>query len=259
VKEAPAIGDIGGQAENACLVALDPAASRAVQGDAIQYLRVLVVEDDPGDWERTRRLLLEIGVGESGLMREETLAAGVERLSHEEISLVLLDLDLPDRSEMEALRTMLDAAPSTPVIVLTGCDERQFGLKAVSMGAQDYLIKEMVNASAMRRCLRYSLERFRLLEEREELVEELRKALQNVKTLRGILPICSKCKKIRDDDGYWQRVERYVSAHTEADFSHGLCPDCLGDYTREIREILPGFGNGEHLESSGMSRPSSAS
>ncbi len=72
----------------------------------------------------------------------------------------------------------------------------------------------------------------KLLEElNEELLEsnqKLHEALAQVRTLRGLLPICSSCKKIRDDDGYWTQIENYVSAHSEAQFSHGLCPNCSG-------------------------------
>lgn len=62
--------------------------------------------------------------------------------------------------------------------------------------------------------------------EREKLIEELQEALGSVKTLRGLLPICSSCKKVRDDRGYWNQIETYVRAHTEAAFSHSLCPEC---------------------------------
>ncbi len=70
-------------------------------------------------------------------------------------------------------------------------------------------------------------ERTRAEEEREKLVAELRGSLARIKTLSGLLPICSSCKKIRDDKGYWSQVEHYISEHTTAQFSHGLCPDCL--------------------------------
>jgi PAS domain S-box-containing protein len=63
--------------------------------------------------------------------------------------------------------------------------------------------------------------------EREKLLKELQKALENVKALSGLLPICASCKKIRDDKGYWNQIEHYIHTHSEAEFSHGLCPDCL--------------------------------
>jgi CHASE3 domain sensor protein len=62
--------------------------------------------------------------------------------------------------------------------------------------------------------------------QRETLINQLEAAVANIKTLSGLLPICSSCKKIRDDRGYWEEVEVYVRQHTEAEFSHGICPDC---------------------------------
>ena len=71
-------------------------------------------------------------------------------------------------------------------------------------------------------------------QERDEVINELQKALSEVKTLRGLLPICCNCKKIRDDNGYWNRIESYIQSHSEAEFSHGICPDCL-------KELYPGL------------------
>lgn len=71
------------------------------------------------------------------------------------------------------------------------------------------------------------LERKKAEEEKEHLIDELQNALDEIKTLRGILPICSECKNIRDDKGYWTRIETYIEQHSEADFSHSICPDCM--------------------------------
>ncbi len=74
--------------------------------------------------------------------------------------------------------------------------------------------------------------------ERLKLIHELTGALGNIKTLKGLLPICSSCKKIRDDKGYWQKVESYISEHTEAEFTHGICPDC-------VRRVYPEYTVGQ--------------
>lgn len=74
--------------------------------------------------------------------------------------------------------------------------------------------------------LRDVTERTRLEDERARLIAELRNALAEVKQLSGLLPICANCKRIRDDQGYWATVEQYISQHTEAEFSHGICPEC---------------------------------
>lgn len=76
-------------------------------------------------------------------------------------------------------------------------------------------------------------ERKRAEAEREKLILQLQQAMANIKTLRGLLPICSHCKKIRDDTGYWHTVETYVRQHSDADFSHGICPQCLDKLYRE--------------------------
>ncbi|MDO9209343.1 MAG: GAF domain-containing protein [Deltaproteobacteria bacterium] len=70
-------------------------------------------------------------------------------------------------------------------------------------------------------------EKKRAEEEREKLVRDLQKALSEVKKLKGIFPICASCKKIRDDKGYWRQIEAYIRDHSEAEFSHGICPDCM--------------------------------
>jgi len=73
-------------------------------------------------------------------------------------------------------------------------------------------------------------ERKRVEEERNRVVSDLKKTLSEVKTLRGFLPICSHCKKIRDDKGYWNQIESYIHKHSDAEFSHGICPECAEKY-----------------------------
>jgi PAS domain S-box-containing protein len=73
-------------------------------------------------------------------------------------------------------------------------------------------------------------ERKTLERDRERLIAELKEALARVKELRGLLPICSGCKMVRDDQGYWTQIESYIRAHTNAEFTHGLCPNCLAHY-----------------------------
>jgi hypothetical protein len=70
--------------------------------------------------------------------------------------------------------------------------------------------------------------------ERERLIGELQEALAKVKTLRGLIPICSSCKKVRDDQGYWTQLETYLKQHSEAEFSHGLCLDCMRKLFPEV-------------------------
>ena len=78
-------------------------------------------------------------------------------------------------------------------------------------------------------------------EEREKLIQELQSALENVKTLQGLIPICANCKKIRDDDGFWQQVEGYIQKHSDIKFTHGICPDCMA-------KLYPNFVNSQSNE-----------
>ena len=78
-------------------------------------------------------------------------------------------------------------------------------------------------------------------EERERLIAELKKALSDVKALSGLLPICASCKRIRDDKGYWNQIESYIKDHSEAEFSHGICPDC-------VEKLYPEFHKKKHEE-----------
>jgi PAS domain S-box-containing protein len=81
-------------------------------------------------------------------------------------------------------------------------------------------------------------ERERVRKEREKLIIELQEALAKVKTLTGMLPICAWCKKIRDDQGYWQQIEAYIRDHSEADFSHGICPACAQKAREEVQRLI---------------------
>ena len=67
----------------------------------------------------------------------------------------------------------------------------------------------------------------------QKLIAELQEALESVKQLTGLLPICASCKKIRTDSGYWVQIEAYISSHSEAEFSHGICPDCIPTFERQ--------------------------
>jgi hypothetical protein len=75
--------------------------------------------------------------------------------------------------------------------------------------------------------------------ERERLIQELETALERVKLLSGLLPICGNCKKIRDDEGYWKQIEAYISSHSEATFTHSLCPECFHKLYPEVEDRAP--------------------
>jgi len=97
------------------------------------------------------------------------------------------------------------------------------------------ILKEVTEIESKLFTAKKEIERRKVAEaERDEVITELKQALAEVKTLRGFLPICSICKKIRDDKGYWTQIESYIHSHSEAQFTHGICPDCMQDHYPEF-------------------------
>ncbi len=115
------------------------------------------------------------------------------------------------------------------VIMLTTKDAKADIVTALDAGADDYLTKPF-DASELRGRIEVGRRTIELQDSLSARVEELRNALDQLKTLRGIVPICTTCKKVRDDQGYWKQVEVYIRDHTEASFSHGICPECMDRY-----------------------------
>jgi len=188
-----------------------------------QVVRILIVEDNPADADFIHELLPETGPTRFEFETVTRLSEALMRLEGAGTDLVLLDLGLPDSQGLETFHKLRTARPEVPVIVLSGTHDQELAVEAVRDGAQDYLVKGQISGSLLVRAARYALER-------ERLLAELREALGKVKLLSGLLPICSWCKKIRDKDGQWSQVESYVRRHSEATFSHGLCPECLPKY-----------------------------
>lgn len=188
-------------------------------------LRVLLVEDDPGDIFLIREMLSEVAADWS-VVEASRMSAAIELASREAFSVALLDLGLPDSQGIGTLRQLTAHSPALPVIVLTGLGDREFGVRAIQDGAQDYLVKGQINADLLSRAISHALERKKLENEKQQLISDLHKALAELKTLGGLLPICASCKKIRDDKGYWNQIEIYIAQHSQAEFSHGYCPDC---------------------------------
>ena len=186
---------------------------------------VLFIEDNPADVYLIREMLAET-TDDIVLEDADSFAKGLARIDAGEIDLVLLDLGLPDSQGIAGVKNLCERFGRLPIIVFTGLSDEQLGTQAVHEGAQDYLIKGQTNGSLLVKAIRYAMERKQLENEKEHLIRELQESLAKVKRLSGLLPICASCKKIRDDKGYWNQVETYLSEHSDAKFSHGICPEC---------------------------------
>lgn len=120
-----------------------------------------------------------------------------------------------------------------PIIFLTCLNDPVVMERAIKTNPFGYLVKPYDNA-ALRSCIEIALVKHQAAKDRDRLIEKLEKALQEVKRLNGLLPICASCKKIRGDNDTWQQIEDYIATHSEADFSHGICPDCARQLYPEI-------------------------
>ncbi|MCP4213895.1 MAG: response regulator [bacterium] len=147
--------------------------------------------------------------------------------------LILLDVMMPEMDGFEVCKRLkeMPGRDVIPIIFLTARTETEDIVKGFRLGAADYITKPFNSEELLAR-VRMQLELKKSRDSEKHLIEELKEALTKVKQLTGMLPMCSSCKKIRDDDGYWQQVETYVREHSDVEFSHSLCPDC-------VRKIYP--------------------
>jgi len=184
------------------------------------HIRVLIIEDDEGDAELISRFLSKAKHIYFDTKCVGLMSSGVDFLGKMNFDVILSDLGLPDSKGVETFVKLHSRYPDIPTIVLTGLDDENTALRAVQSGAQDYLVKGQIDTSQLIRSIRYAIER-------QKLMARLEKSLREIKTLRGLLPMCAWCKNIRDDKGYWKSLEAYVHEHTDAAFTHGICPKCL--------------------------------
>ncbi len=158
-------------------------------------LRLLLVEDEPDDADILRELLAAFGAGHFRLHHVETLQEGFECIDAGGIDLVLLDLSLPDSHGVDTLTRTLEHRADLPIIVLTGLDDERLGTQLVQAGAQDYLVKGHFDGRLLVRCLRYAVERHRMLEklERANVVKTYFAATMSHELRNTIFAITSYC------------------------------------------------------------------
>jgi DNA-binding response OmpR family regulator len=187
---------------------------------------ILLVEDNPGDARLVREMLQDAHRLRHEVAHVKTISQAREYLLGTVPHVVLLDLTLPDGQGLKSASQLIEAFPAVPFIILTGLDDETIGLESVRRGAQDYLVKGHIDGKLIVRVILYAIERKQSALEREKLIRDLQDLISQVKTLRGLLPMCAWCKKIRDDKGEWVVLESYLSQHSNTDITHGICPEC---------------------------------
>jgi PleD family two-component response regulator len=187
-------------------------------------MKVLIVDDIP---ENISALAIAL---ESEGFSIKTAASGeqaLQLLKNESPDLILLDIQMDGMDGFETCLTLKksDANKDIPVIFITVSKETEAIVRGFACGGVDYIAKPFRQEEVCAR-VRTHLSLRALMKEKEKLISELQEALAKVKTLSGLLPICSSCKKIRDDKGYWNQIETYIRQRSEAEFTHSICPKC---------------------------------
>jgi len=203
--------------------------------------KILIAEDDPVALAVTEQALSNWGyslqIASDGDSAWECLQQSPRP------DLIILDWKMPGLSGLEICERARASASlkSLYIIVLTSNSGRENMLACLAAGADDYLEKPL-DPGLLKARIQVAERILELQQELTAKIQELQTALTNVKELSGLLPICSYCKKIRNDDNYWERLESYLMNHTAAQFSHSICPDC---YTSVVSKELDAFKKGK--------------
>ena len=188
-------------------------------------MKLLLAEDDP-----VSRRLLQAALGKWGyevLVARDGTEAWQFLQAEPAPALLILDWLMPGMDGLEICRQAraLPRFRSAYIILLTGRTSKEDVISGLEAGADDYVTKPF-DPGELRARVSVGVRVAQLQLKLADRVHELEAALAEVKTLSGMLPICACCKKIRDDKGYWNQIESYIRDHSEAEFSHGFCPDC---------------------------------
>jgi sigma-B regulation protein RsbU (phosphoserine phosphatase) len=199
-------------------------------------MQVLIAEDDRVTGEILVRTLErwdhQITLVSDGAQAWQALRTATEP------TLAILDWMMPGMDGPDVCRRVRQDRPDANMYLLlvTAREGRSDVVAGLDAGADDYIIKPF-DLEELRARVAVGVRVLGLQQKLAERVAELQTALSNVKQLRGLLPICSYCKRIRGDDQYWIQVEGYIAEHSDAQFSHGICPSCFTTLNAELDDL----------------------
>jgi sigma-B regulation protein RsbU (phosphoserine phosphatase) len=200
-------------------------------------LRVLVADDEPVSRTVVAAMLRKSGYDVQIVADGEQAWAALQRPDPPHLAVV--DWMMPGIDGVEVCRRLRRLETSTPtyVILLTSRDAAADIVEGLHAGADDYVTKPPHEEELLAR-VSVGARVISLQQTLADRVRKLEEALSNVKQLQGLLPICSYCKRIRDDQNYWQQVESYITVHSGVQFSHSYCPDCFEKYVQPQLDAL---------------------
>ncbi|MGH9434282.1 MAG: response regulator transcription factor [Terriglobia bacterium] len=200
-------------------------------------VKILIAEDEPLSrrvlYQNLRTWGYDVLVAANGSEAWDIL------MREPDVHVAILDWMMPGRDGIEVLRLVREhlAGRFIYLIMLTARAGKDDVVEGLTAQADDYITKPF-NQAELKARLQVGLRVAGLQRALAERVRELQEALAKVKTLQGLLPICSYCKRIRNDQNYWQQVEIYIAAHSHAEFTHGICPTCYAEHVQtELDEL----------------------
>jgi len=205
-------------------------------------MHILIVESDPGT-----RQMLEKTVAKEGyhaIIAEDNVEAWEKLQTQSEPVVMIYDWMTTGINGTDICRNVRKSLSSNLIyiIILTTKSHKEDIVKALKTGADDFIIKPFSQKELQAR-LQVGTRTLELQKNLADRIQELENTRQHLKQLHGLLPICSYCKKIRNDKNYWQQVETYIASHLEVMFNHCICPDCYQQFVEpEIDELM------RHLE-----------
>jgi len=200
-------------------------------------MKILIAEDDPVSRRLLQAILVrwgyDVAVARDGIEAWEMLKG------EDAPKLAILDWMMPGIDGVTICRKIRGMQKSQPIyiILLTAKGNKEDIVEGLQAGADDYVTKPF-DRDELRARVCVGERVIQLQSELADRVRELENALSHVRRLQGLLPICSYCKKIRDDKNYWRQVEEYISERSEAEFSHSICPDCYEKIVKPQLEQL---------------------
>ena len=201
-------------------------------------LRILVLDDDANDVLLEGHALSEANIC-FHLVRVETQAGFLNEIERQHPDIILSDHGLPAFDGLAALSLAQANCPETPFIFVCGSQGDSTLLSGLERGASGYVPKDRLATlgATVKHAVQAAEEKARwkiTALELQRKVQDLQETLDSIKTLQGLIYVCAHCKKMKDEEGSWTSLEKYVQDHTDATLSHGICPDCAHTLYAEL-------------------------